>query len=213
MRLSVGSVTYDRQLDLLRSLERKLGAAHIMASGSLPPGFPPVLIDGDRYWDGGMVSNSPLWYLLDDSPDVNALIVQVDLFSARGELPANLDQVLERKKDIRFSGKTRFNTKRVQEVESLRLALGRLMRKMPAELHEDPDTSCCGPRSRSNAISRLLTSSTGVCRIPRTRRITNSPARRCDSCGKRASKTCGAPAPIPSGSRRRKCCPACGFTT
>ena len=77
--------------------------------------------------------------MLDDSPDVNALIVQVDLFSAKGELPANLDQVLEREKDIRYSSKTRFNTNYVMQVESLRLALGRLLHKMPAKLHDDPD--------------------------------------------------------------------------
>ena len=177
-----------------------------MASGSLPPGFPPVVIDGDHYWDGGIVSNSPLWYVLDDSPDVNALIVQVDLFSARGELPANLDQVLEREKDIRYSSKTRFNTKRVKEVESLRLALGRLMRKMPAELHDDPDYKLLRPaveKQRQITIAHLINRRL---RIPRIRRTTNSRARRCDSCGRPASTTCGAPARIASGSRRRKCC-------
>ena len=140
VRLSVGSVNVGTGNSIyFDNLDRKLAVEHIMASGSLPPGFPPVLIEGDHYWDGGIVSNSPLSYVLDDSPDVNALIVQVDLFSARGELPANLDQVLEREKDIRYSSKTRFNTKRVQEVENLRLALGRLMQKVPADLHEDPD--------------------------------------------------------------------------
>ena len=110
-----------------------------MASGSLPPGFPPVMIDGEHYWDGGIVSNSPLWHVMDDSPGLNALIVQVDLFSAKGELPANLDQVLEREKDIRYSSKTRSNTKRVQELENLRRALSRLMKKLPPALHNDPD--------------------------------------------------------------------------
>jgi NTE family protein len=85
VRLSVGaanvhtgnSIYFDNQA-------QKLRAEHIMASGSLPPGFPPVVIDGEHYWDGGIVSNSPLWYVLDDSPRISALIVQVDLFSARG---------------------------------------------------------------------------------------------------------------------------------
>jgi len=97
------------------------------------------MIDGEHYWDGGIVSNSPLWYVMDDSPSINALIVQVDLFSAKGELPANLDQVLERAKDIQYSSKTRFNTKRAQELDKLRLALIRLMEKLPPELAEDPD--------------------------------------------------------------------------
>ena len=140
VRLSVGAVNVHSGNSIyFDNRERKLGVEHIMASGSLPPGFPPVMIDGEHYWDGGIVSNSPLWHVMDDSPSLNALIVQVDLFSARGELPANLDQVLEREKDIRYSSKTRSNTKRVQEIAKLRTALSRLMEKLPPTLHDDPD--------------------------------------------------------------------------
>ena len=140
VRLSVGSVNVHTGNSLyFDNCERKLGAEHIMASGSLPPGFPPVMIDGEHYWDGGIVSNSPLWHVMDDSPNLSALIVQVDLFSARGELPANLDQVLEREKDIRYSSKTRSNTKRVAQMAKLRAALSRLMEKLPPALHDDPD--------------------------------------------------------------------------
>src|SRR6266404_2100405 len=132
VRLSVGSVNVRTGNSVyFDNRERKLGADHIMASGSLPPGFPPVMIEGEHYWDGGIVSNSPLWYVLDDSPSINAFIVQVDLFSAKGQLPANLDQVLERAKDIRYSSKTRSNTKRVQDLDKLRGALSRLMEKLP----------------------------------------------------------------------------------
>jgi NTE family protein len=140
VRLSVGSVNVHSGNSLyFDNRERKLGVEHIMASGSLPPGFPPVMIDGEHYWDGGIVSNSPLWHVMDDSPNLNALIVQVDLFSAKGELPANLDQVLEREKDIRYSSKTRSNTRRVKEMAELRTALSRLMEKLPSTLHGDPD--------------------------------------------------------------------------
>ncbi len=140
VRLSVGSVNVHTGNSVyFDNRERELGADHIMASGSLPPGFPPVMIEGEAYWDGGMVSNSPLWYVMDDSPTINALIMQVDLFSAKGQLPANLDQVLERAKDIQYSSKTRFNTKRVQDLENLRQALTRLMEKLPPDLHDDAD--------------------------------------------------------------------------
>jgi NTE family protein len=160
VRLSVGavnvhtgnSVYFDNQ-------SRKLRPEHIMASGSLPPGFPPVVIDGEHYWDGGIVSNSPLWYVLDDSPRISALIVQVDLFSARGELPINLDQVLERAKDIQYSSKTRFNTTRVQELEGLRHALARLMKKLPTKLRDDPDYKLLQPLSehkRQITIAHLI---------------------------------------------------------
>jgi NTE family protein len=146
IRLSVGatdvhtgnSVYFDNQ-------QQAIGPEHIMASGALPPGFPPVVIDGNHYWDGGLVSNSPLWYVLDDSPDLNALIAQVDLFSATGPLPQNLDEVLERSKDIQYSSKTRFNTNRVKELEAMRIALGRLLHKLPAKLRDDPDYQRLAP--------------------------------------------------------------------
>ena len=160
VRLSVGavdvrtgnSVYFDNQ-------DVTLAPEHVMASGSLPPGFPPTEIDGAHYWDGGLVSNSPLMYVFDVSPQINALIVQVDLFSATGELPTNLDQVLERAKDIQYSSKTRLNTKQVQELESLRLAVGRLLRKLPATLHQDPDykrLQPLGEHKRQLTIAHLI---------------------------------------------------------
>jgi NTE family protein len=160
VRLSVGSVNLHTGNSLyFDNRERKLGPDHIMASGSLPPGFPPIMIEGDHYWDGGLVSNSPLWYVLDDSPNIDALIVQVDLFSAKGELPVNLDQVLEREKDIRYSSKTRFNTKRVQELENMRRAFGRLMQKLPPKLYKDPDYKLLKPlcdQKRHITITHLI---------------------------------------------------------
>jgi NTE family protein len=146
VRLSMGAANvhtgnskyFDNRIDTITP-------EHIMASGALPPGFPPVQIDGEFYWDGGIVSNSPLWYVLDDSPRISAMIVQVDLFSARGELPASLDQVLERAKDIQYSSKTRFNTNRVKELEDMRVALGRLLSKLPPKLRDDPDFKLLKP--------------------------------------------------------------------
>jgi NTE family protein len=140
IRLSVGSVNvHSGNSVYFDNRERELGVEHLMASGSLPPGFPPIMIEGEHYWDGGLVTNSPLWHVMDDSPTLNAFIVQVDLFSAKGELPANLDQVLERAKDIQYSSKTRSNTTRVEQMEKLRQALTRLMEKIPPELHDDAD--------------------------------------------------------------------------
>ena len=140
VRLSLGAVNVQTGNSVyFDSRDLKINVDHVLASGSLPPGFPPTLIDGSHYWDGGIVSNSPLWYVLDDSPRLSALILQVDLFSARGDLPLNLDQVLEREKDIRYSSKTRFNTNRIRELEAFRQALRRLLKKMPAKLRKDPD--------------------------------------------------------------------------
>jgi NTE family protein len=160
VRLSVGAVNVESGNSVyFDNRDRELTPDHVMASGSLPPGFPPVIVDGEYFWDGGIVSNSPLSYVLDDSPQICALIIQVDLFSARGELPANLDQVQERAKDIQYSSKTRFNTKRVQDIEGFRLALGRLMKKLPAELRDDPDYQLLQPvaeRKRQITIAHLI---------------------------------------------------------
>lgn len=146
VRLSVGTVDVQTGNSVYFDNHRQaIGPEHIMASAALPPGFPPVVIDGRHYWDGGLVSNSPLWYVLDDAPDLSALIVQVDLFSARGDLPDNLDQVLERSKDIQYSSKTRFNTTRVKELEDMRAALGRFLHKVPARLRDDDDYRALAP--------------------------------------------------------------------
>jgi len=140
VRLSLGTVNVRTGNSLyFDNRDTPIRPEHVMASGALPPGFPPVIIDGEYYWDGGIVSNTPLWYVLDDSPQMDALVVQVDLFSARGELPKNMDEVLERAKDIQFSSKTRFNTTHVKEMEDMRGALERVMARLPKAFKADPD--------------------------------------------------------------------------
>ena len=160
IRLSVGAVDVRTGNSVYFDNHRQpVRADHVMASGALPPGFPAIEIDGGHYWDGGIVTNSPLWYVLDDSPHIDALIVQVDLFNARGDVPVNIDQVLERAKDIQYSSKTRFNTDRVRELEELRHALSRLLGKVPATLHDDPDYKVLAPfarRKRRITISHLI---------------------------------------------------------
>jgi NTE family protein len=142
VRLSLGSVNVRTGNSLyFDNREIRIGPEHVIASGALPPGFAPVVIDGEYYWDGGIVSNTPLSYVLDDSPQMNALVVQVDLFSARGDLPRNIDEVLERAKDIQYSSKTRFNTTRVKDIEDMRGSLKRVIGKLPAALKSDPTSS------------------------------------------------------------------------
>jgi NTE family protein len=140
VRLSVGAVNVRTgNSAYFDNAQTRLGPEHVMASGALPPTFAPVEIDGERYWDGGIVSNTPLWYVLDDSPRLKGLIVQVDLFNAKGELPLNLDQVMERQKDITYSSKSRFNTSRLTESQRLRYALHRVLELLPEELKTHPD--------------------------------------------------------------------------
>ncbi len=117
-----------------------------MASGALPPGFPPVEIDGEPYWDGGIVSNTPLQYVLDEERARDLAVFQVDLFSARGPVPRTLAEAAEREKDIRFSSRTRLNTDDQIEIHRAKTAFRRLFDKLPPELRQDPDVRS-SPRS------------------------------------------------------------------
>jgi NTE family protein len=76
-----------------------------MASGALPPGFPAVEIDGEHYWDGGLVSNTPLQWVVDSEPRRDTLAFQVDLWSAGAEFPRNMFDVITREKEIRYSSR------------------------------------------------------------------------------------------------------------
>jgi NTE family protein len=140
VRLSLGAVNVRTGTSVyFDNTKIRIRAEHVMASGALPPGFPPVEIDGEIYWDGGIVSNTPLWYVLDEAPRMDALIFQVDLFSAAAQAPQNLSQVQERAKDIQYSSKARFNITRLKEMEELRASLRRLLAKLPESALSDPD--------------------------------------------------------------------------
>jgi NTE family protein len=139
-RFSVGAVNVRTGNSVYFDNTRQLiGPEHIMASGALPPGFAPVSIDGDDYWDGGIVSNTPLQYVLDTHPRAEPLVVlQVDLFNARGEMPHNMAGVMERQKDITYSSRTRMNTDAMAANMNLQQAIADLISKLPANLRKDP---------------------------------------------------------------------------
>jgi NTE family protein len=104
---------------------------HVMASGALPPAFPMVRIGTDHYWDGGLVSNTPLQHLLDNADDDNLLVFQVDLFSARGTLPRDMHDVLARQKDIQYSSRTRLVTDYFTQRNQQQALIRRLLAKIP----------------------------------------------------------------------------------
>jgi NTE family protein len=139
-RLSVGAANIRKGNSVyFDTSERRLGPEHIMASAALPPGFPPVEIEGEHYWDGGVVSNTPLQYLLDAQRLSSMVVFQVDLFSARGSVPRNLLDVYERQKDILYSSRTRLNTDVARSGQQLRRAAERLIEKLPPGLKDDAD--------------------------------------------------------------------------
>jgi NTE family protein len=154
VRLSLGAVNVRTgNSQYFDNTKMRLRPEHVMASGALPPGFPPVNIDGDFYWDGGIVSNSPLSYVADEAYDADALVFQIDLFSGAGEVPRNLDQVNERVKDIQYSSKTRFNSARLKEFEELRARLHRVLEKLPEALQSDPDVQKLKAVSTRGAVT------------------------------------------------------------
>ncbi len=151
-RLSVGAANIRKGNSVyFDTRARRLGPEHIMASAALPPGFPPVEIEGEHYWDGGVVSNTPLQHLLDAEHDSSVLVFQVDLFSARGGMPRSMLDVYERHKDILYSSRTRLNTDAARGVQGLRCAVARLLQKLPASLRDDDDVRFIGRTCASNA--------------------------------------------------------------
>src|SRR4051794_3582347 len=118
----------------------KITPEHVMASGALPPGFPAVEIDGEHYWDGGLVSNTPLQWVIESDPRrKDTLAFQVDLWSAQGALPRNMTEVTTRQKEIQFSSRTRASTGHFKNVHRVQRALDALLRRLPADFEENDD--------------------------------------------------------------------------
>jgi NTE family protein len=149
VRLSVGAANVRTgNVRYFDSALERIRAEHIMASGALPPAFPAIVIDGEPYWDGGIVSNTPLDYVLASEPRSDSLVLQVDLWSARGNAPRTMMEVFERQKDIQYSSRTRFGTDTVARLQTLRNALSRLLEtvpraKVPADVLADLDPWLC----------------------------------------------------------------------
>lgn len=139
MRLSLGSVHIKTgQSRYFDSLFQHITPEHVMASGSLPPGFPPVPVDGELYWDGGIVSNTPLEVVLDDVPRANTLCFMVDLFNPTGPEPSSMAQVYARDKDIAYANRSERGIRDYQEKHNLRRAVGALYQALPANKRNDP---------------------------------------------------------------------------
>jgi NTE family protein len=146
MRLSIGAVNvrtgnlvcFDTKTDRIRS-------EHIMASGALPPAFAAVEIDGQHYWDGGLVSNTPLQWIVEERPQRDTLVFQVDLWPSRGDLPRNMANVNTRQKEIIYSSRTRAGSTRFAETQGLRYAMTSLLEKLPPELANGPESAMLRP--------------------------------------------------------------------
>jgi NTE family protein len=140
MRFSVGAVNIrSGNFVYFDSTTHTIRPEHVMASGALPPGCPAVEVDGELYWDGGLVSNTPLQWVVEGDTRQDTLTFQVDLWSARGELPGDLNDVTSRQKEIQYSSRTRANTDRFKELQCVRMALANVLEKVPAEVLDSED--------------------------------------------------------------------------
>jgi len=139
IRLSIGAVNVRMgNFVYFDTAKQRIGPEYIMASGALPPALPAVKIEGECYWDGGIVSNTPLQYLLEQEENQSSLVFQVDLFSARGALPLSMADVLARQKDITYSSRTRQNTDNYAKLHRLKLHLVEALKRVPEDkLHPD----------------------------------------------------------------------------
>ena len=156
VRLSVGAVNVEtgnfRYFDTRGPDRDRINARHIVASGALPPGLPPVEIDGAWWWDGGIVSNTPLQHVLDHQK-ADLLVFQVDLFPARGDLPATIMDVYSREKDIRYSSRTRQVTDQLIRLRTEREAIRKVLDKLPPGLKQDEDVARLAEMAAEHAVN------------------------------------------------------------
>ena len=139
VRVSVGAVNVGTgNFAYFDNTHIKLRPEHFMASGALPPGFAAVEIDGEFYWDGGLMSNTPLREVIQTTPRQDTLAFQVDLWSARGPVPDNITDVQGRMKDIQYSSRTRFVTDMMQRSQRFRHVLREVLTRVPEEHRNDP---------------------------------------------------------------------------
>lgn len=139
VRLSVGAVAVETgNFRYFDTTSDRIDARHILASGALPPGLPPVEIDGTWYWDGGLVSNTPLEHVVEGANE-DMLVFQVDLFPARGERPHDLEEAWSREKDIRYSSRTRRISDGLVRRRKEHRLIDRMLAKLPPETLDLPE--------------------------------------------------------------------------
>jgi NTE family protein len=156
MRFSVGAVNVRTgNFVYFDTTTHVIGPQHVLASGSLPPGFPATEIDGEYYWDGGIVSNTPLQCVLDARPRLDTLALQVDLWCALGEVPRDLAETEVRLKDIQYSSRTRAATDEYKHAQKLRLAVASLLKDLPDELRTRDDVKLL-EREADNKVCNIV---------------------------------------------------------
>jgi len=153
-RFGVGAVNVTSgNLVYFDNTTHRIRPEHVMASGALPPALPPIEIDGEFYWDGGLVSNTPLQWVLESEPQRDTLAFQVDLWNARGAFPRNVAEVMTRQKEIQYSSRVRGNFDRFRYTQKLRNSLARLVENLPDEFQDLPELEVLRPVASAKAYN------------------------------------------------------------
>jgi NTE family protein len=154
VRFTVGAVNVrSGNLVCFDTQTHRIGPEHVLASGALPPGFPAVEIEGEHYWDGGLVSNTPLEWVVESMPRQDTLTFQVDLWSARGDFPRDIAEVETRRKEIIYSSRTRASTSSFKRMQRMRHAAAKLSADMPEHVRNSPEMEVLQPMIEHKAYS------------------------------------------------------------
>ncbi len=160
MRFTISAVNVATgELKIFDNKTDHITAKHIMASGALPPGFPPVEIDGAMYWDGGIYSNTPIDIVLDDAERTNTLCFMVDLWDPTEKLPTSIAEALTRQKDIQYASRSAEHLDDHEKMQNLRRAIQLLSEKLPAKERNAPAVkklSALGCASTINIVRLIM---------------------------------------------------------
>jgi NTE family protein len=158
-RITVGaSCVRTAEMRYFDSRDMPLGLEHVLASGALPPGFPPVRIDGELYWDGGILSNTPVEVVFDDSPRRDSLVFAVHIWNPHGPEPETIWEVMNRQKDVQYSSRAVSHIQRQRQLHRMRHIIAELTKLVPEDKRRDNkvgDLASYGCLTRMHVV-RLL---------------------------------------------------------
>lgn len=139
-RLTVGAAKVGTgEMLYFDSRDTALDVRHVMASGALPPAFPAVRIDGDLYWDGGILSNTPVEAVFDDHPRRSSIIFAVHVWSPDGSEPGSIHDVMNRQKDVQYASRALSHIARQKQIHRLRHVIAELALRLPDTERHVPD--------------------------------------------------------------------------
>jgi len=137
-RLTVGAAKVaTAEMRYFDSRDTRITLKHVLASGALPPAFPAVRIDGDLYWDGGVLSNTPVEAIFDDKPRRDSLVFAVHIWRSHGAEPDTMWQVMSRQKDLQYSSRAVSHIARQEQIHKLRHVISSLVERLPKSARDD----------------------------------------------------------------------------